>query len=155
MDKWNNPSIFYSFISMFFHLFFFSLPVWKNRELFLSLWCRRWHGFGHHTLKFYIKVFLSSRQGSARRAILYGERSCTVLKVCFSTIFSSPVWKYRVLLLSLMLALAWIWASHFKVLHQSFLCDGQGADRQAILYEDMSCFNRVQVSWLSVCFSGW
>ena len=29
--------------------------------------------------------------------------------------------------------------SHFKLLRQSFLCDGQGADRQAILSEDSSC----------------
>ena len=31
---------------------------------------------------------------------------------------------------------ATVWASHFKVLRQSFLCDGQGDDRRAILYMD-------------------
>ena len=31
-------------------------------------------------------------------------------------------------------------ASHLKVLCQSFLCDGQGTVRQAILYGNRSCF---------------
>ena len=29
-----------------------------------------------HTLKFYIKVFLSGRQGAVRLAVLYVDRSC-------------------------------------------------------------------------------
>ena len=40
---------------------------------------------------------------------------------------------------TLMLARAWALGSHFKVLQQSFLCDGQGT----ILHMDRSCFNAV------------
>ena len=37
------------------------------------------------------------------------------------------------------LTLTWAWVSHFKVLCQSFLCDGRGTDRRAILYKDRYC----------------
>ena len=65
--------------------------------------------------------------------------------------FSSPVQKYRELLLSSLAsasawALAWAFILHFKVLGQSFtlkfLCNGQVAARQAFLYADMSCCSK-------------
>ena len=45
------------------------------------------------------------------------------------------------IVVTLTLALAWVWAlaSHFTVLHQSFICYGQGTVRRAILYGDRSC----------------
>ena len=54
----------------------FSSPVRKLRELLLSRW--PWRGCGHwcHTLKIYVKVFLCYGQGTVRRAILYGDRTC-------------------------------------------------------------------------------
>ena len=37
-------------------------------------------------------------------------------------------------------------ASHFKVLcHLLFVCDGQGAVRQGILYADRSCYEEKQL----------
>ena len=35
--------------------------------------------------------------------------------------------------------LTWAWPSHFKILHQSFSCDGQGAVRQTVLHRYRSC----------------
>ena len=57
----------------------FSMPVEKFRDLLLSPWCRPWSGYGCHTLTFYDKSFLCDGQGTVRQAILYADRSCSLL----------------------------------------------------------------------------
>ena len=47
--------------------------------------------------------------------------------------------EHRTVVVTLTSAWAWVLASHFKVLHQSFICNGKGTFRRSILYKDRSC----------------
>ena len=89
------------------------------------------------------KTQMSSWRNTLKRFVLLCKTGHITLNIAgqglavyLRLIFSSQTKVQGAFVVTLMLPLGWAWGSHFKVLCQSFLCDGQGADRRASLYED-------------------